>query len=552
MDEALVGLGELLAAVRGRRRFVRVEGGRFAELEERLRRWVEELDAVAVERDGLLSVGPVGAALFRSFDGRLEGEAWTRLAERIARARDVVLDDEVARGLRSYQRAGVLWMAQLSAQGLGGCLADDMGLGKTLQALALLRQRAGRGPALVVAPTSVLHQWLEEAARHAPQLRMRLHHGSARQPLGEVLADADVLLTSYGVVVQDREQLSAVRFATLVLDEAQGIKNPRSRRAGAVRGLDAEVAVALTGTPIENHLGELWSLFSVIEPSLLGSWTEFRRRFATPIERGSDEATRALLGRVIAPFVLRRTKSEVLPELPPRTTTTVLVERSDEERAVYEAARAAAIEAVGDAGERLEILAALTRLRQLACDVRLVDPVTTVASSKLRTLVALVSELRDAGHRVLIFSQFVRLLELAERELTGVSVRCTMLTGATPAAERSELGGQLEAGAADALLISLKAGGVGLNLTAASYVIHLDPWWNPAVEDQASDRAHRIGQTQPVTVVRLVSRGTIEEAVLTVHEDKRALYDAVLEGADAASRLSVEELASLLAHPSGR
>ncbi len=377
---------------------------------------------------------------------------------------------------------------------------------------------------------------------------MRLYRGAGRASLLASVGPGDLLVTSYALAVRDAEALGEVRFGTLVLDEAQAIKNALTRRARAVRGLDAELRVALTGTPVENHLGELWSLMRVLTPGLLGSWEHFRDRFATPIERGRDPDRRAALSRLLRPFLLRRTKAEVAPELPPRTEIERFVDLSPAERRLYDEARRAAIEALATGGgdARFAIFAALTRLRRLACHPRLHDDTSTVPSSKLAALLETVSELREEGHRALVFSQFTSHLALVREAFDREGITYTYLDGATPSEERTRRIDAFQAGGTDVFLISLKAGGTGLNLTAADYVIHLDPWWNPAVEDQATDRAHRIGQTKAVTVIRLVARGTIEEAVLALHQDKRALAASVFDEEGGAARLSAAELAALI------
>ncbi|MBA3501843.1 MAG: DEAD/DEAH box helicase, partial [Deltaproteobacteria bacterium] len=456
--------------------------------------------------------------------------------------------------LRDYQIEGHAWLSRLAAWGTGACLADDMGLGKTVQTIALLLDRAKLGPTLVLAPTSVCFNWIDELARFAPSLRPVIYRDQAdRAACLAALGKRDVLIASYGLLVRDAAQLAGKKFATLVVDEAQALKNATTRRAKAARALDADFRVALSGTPLENHLGELWSLFAIVFPGLLGSWEQFRERYASPIERMNDPDAHAALARVIRPFLLRRTKAEVARELPPRTEIAMPIALSEQELALYEDARLAAVAQVSkqsglrDEQRRFQILAALTRLRLLASHPRLYDPTSQVPSSKLARLVELVEELRDGGHRALVFSQFTSHLALVREELTRAGFTSLYLDGSTPAASRKTIVDAFQRGEGELFLISLKAGGTGLNLTGADYVIHLDPWWNPAVEDQASDRAHRIGQTKPVTVYRLIARGTIEEAILAMHADKRALVASILEGTGAAARLSTRDLIALLA-----
>ncbi len=365
-----------------------------------------------------------------------------------------------------------------------------------------------------------------------------------------------MVVTTYGTLVRDAERLSEEHFATLVLDEAQAVKNPATRRARAARDLPCDVRFALSGTPIENHLGELWSVFRVVAPHVLGSWEHFRERFAVPIERDGNVERRDLLAGTIRPFVLRRTKRQVAPELPPRTEVTHEVSLSRAGRALYEKVRKDAVDRLvarrgSNDADRFAFLAALTKLRLLACDPGMVSDAFRGPSAKITALVELVREMREGGHQALVFSQFVKLLSRAGEALQRDGVQLLVLDGSTPEAVRRRRVDAFQRGEADVFLISLKAGGTGLDLTAADYVIHLDPWWNPAVEDQASDRAHRIGQTRPVTIYRLVARDTIEERVLALHADKRALADGVLSGTDQAVRLSTADLAELLRAPDG-
>ena len=360
-----------------------------------------------------------------------------------------------------------------------------------------------------------------------------------------------MLLTSYDLLLRDRERLEGVAFATQIVDEAQLVKSARTARWKAVASMSAELRVALTGTPVENRLGDLWSLFQLIAPGLLGGWARFRARFAVPIERYADEDRAAALRALVSPFILRRTKRDVAPELPSRTEVVHRVELSQAEQDLYEAAarearRALAKRRKDDNGRTAQVLAELTRLRQLACHPRLVLDDARLESSKLHALVRLTGDILPRGHRALVFSQFTRHLALVRDALTAAGATCLYLDGSTPAAERARLVERFQAGEAQVFLISLKAGGTGLNLTAADYVVHMDPWWNPAAEDQASDRAHRIGQDKPTTIVRLVAEGTIEEKVLALHGDKRRLAESILAGAHTSSPLDAAALEELL------
>ena len=471
---------------------------------------------------------------------------------RAAEAWEPTLPEGFDAVLRDYQRVGFVWMARLARWAPGACLADDMGLGKTVQTLALLAHRAPLGPALVVAPTSVGFGWLREAARFAPNLRVRAWRGADRVRAGLAdLGPGDVLVTSWDLLSRDadpKDGLASVPFATFVMDEAQAIKNADTARAKAAATIQAGFRLALSGTPVENRVSELWALFRVIAPGLLGSWPRFRARFGVAIERDGDDQRRRALSQLIRPFLLRRLKRDVAKELPPRTDIVLEVELSAEEQRLYDAARVVIAQelAATDRPQHIQVLAAISHLRQLACHPRLLDPTSTLGSAKLVRLRELVAELRAEGHRVLVFSQFTRQLALVREALTEDGVRLRYLDGSTPEATRRAEVDAFQAGDGDVFLLSLKAGGTGITLTAATYVIHLDPWWNPAVEDQASDRAHRIGQRQPVTVYRLVSRGTIEEKILALHAEKRALVEGLLEGVGQGGALSVEELMALL------
>jgi SNF2 family DNA or RNA helicase len=433
---------------------------------------------------------------------------------------------------------------------LGGVLADDMGLGKTLQVLALLLDTHAEPhgpPSLVVAPTSVVHNWVSEAARFAPELRVHLHHGGGRgdalPPEGEV----DVVVTSYALLRFDDEIFGKTPFRYVVLDEAQAIKNPSSQIAQACHALQADHRLAVTGTPLENNLVELWSLFQFLMPGFFGGRTAFNARFTTPVQKYRDEeAMSALRGR-IRPFVLRRRKDEVARELPPRTEQVLYCELDPTQRRLYESVKDTyraqvfgAVETLGLERATIQVLEALTRLRQACCDPRLLpfDEARSVATSAKRTLLTdTLDEILAEGHRTLIFSQWPSLLKLVSDDLKGAGVEYLYLDGSTR--DRKSLVERWNApDGPPVFLISLKAGGTGLNLTGADHVIHLDPWWNPAVEAQATDRAHRIGQTRPVMVYKLVARETVEDKILELQARKKALFDAAVD----ADRMLVDTL----------
>ncbi len=555
VDGQHVELVALLDAARAGRRFVRLEGGAILALADELVGALDRVEAQLGRQGKALSAG------LSSVDALAELEALGAHVDADRAYRGVIAKLERARGyepalpeglvatLRPYQLEGFRWLARLAEMGAGGCLADEMGLGKTVQTIALLLHRATLGPALVVAPTSVVENWQAELARFAPSLRVHVLRGKGRAERWRSLGPGDVAVTSYDILTRDEEALSACSFSTLVLDEAHAVKNALAKRTVLVHKLGADFRLALTGTPLENHLGELWSLYRAVFPELLGGWDSFRDRFADRIERDRDASARQRLARLVRPFLLRRTKAEVLAELPPRIELIRRVELGIEERGLYEAARLKALadlQASSSRDKRFEALAGLLRLRQLACHPKLAFPESTIGSSKLASLLELCAELREGRHRALVFSQFTSHLALVRPELERHGYRLEQLDGSTPAEKRGELVARFQRGELDLFLVSLKAGGTGLNLTAADTVIHLDPWWNPAAEDQASDRAHRIGQTKTVTVLRLIAGGTIEERVLALHEEKRELAASILEGSEAAARLSVSELVDLL------
>ncbi len=555
LDERRVLSFRELIAARAGPRFIKLDERRFVALSERLRLRLDALqDLGAVQAGGLrvtAAMLPVLAELTDDLDGAsFDASSRARLA-RLGELENA--KPRRPRGfhaqLRDYQVDGYAWMWRLAEAGLGACLADDMGLGKTIQALALLSQRASKGPALVVCPTSVVHNWIAEIARFASNLRsVRIDGASDRATALERLGRRDVLVCSYGVLVSQAQSLAPIEFATAVFDEAHALKNERTKRARAASNIRAGFRLGLTGTPVENHVDELWSLYRVLVPGLLGTKSGFDKRFAKPIARGDRERS-ASLRTLLRPFILRRTKGQVLAELPPRTEVTLRIQPTPAERAYYEALRRRAVDLVehGDrAKKRFRILAQITRLRQAAVDPRLLDEAAAPSGAKIDALVEHVIALRAQGHRALVFTQFLGSMALLRERFAATSVEYLELDGSTPATERARRVDAFQAGDGDVFVLSLRAGGVGMNLTGADYVLHLDPWWNPAVEDQASDRAHRIGQTRPVTVYRLVTAGTIEEKILALHETKRDLADDILAGLEGTEALDLDELMQLL------
>ena len=531
-------------------RFVRLGDNEFVALTQELRDRLSRLQAIT--NDGRISkiagfhLDEVGDGMVLTADKK-----WREFTSRLEQARDFepVLPTTLAAELRDYQIDGYRWLARLAAWGAGACLADDMGLGKTLQSLALMLSRAPGGPGLVIAPTSVCMNWLDEIDRFAPTLNPILFGIGDRAQMLDDLAPFDVVICSYGLLASESTMLTDIDWCTIVADEAQAFKNANTLRSKSVMKLSGDCRIITTGTPIENHLGEFWNLFQFINPGLLGSLRHFNENFARPIENGDDQA-RQNLKQMISPFVLRRLKRDVLAELPPRTDITLSVILSKEEIALYEALRQEAVSSVlaegADNRRRMIVLAHITRLRQMACHPALVMPDAGIGSSKLEAFAKLVSELLENRHKVLVFSQFVTHLTLIREYLDGQGIDYQYLDGSTRPAARKRAVTAFQAGDGDLFLISLKAGGLGLNLTAANYVIHLDPWWNPAAEDQASDRAHRIGQQRPVTVYRLVAEDTIEQKIVELHQHKRELADSLLDGTDIGARMSLDEIVALL------
>lgn len=444
--------------------------------------------------------------------------------------------------LRDYQQQGLSWLSFLRDYGLGGILADDMGLGKTLQTLSLLLALKQRGeltePALIVCPTSLLGNWLAEAAKFTPQLRVQLIHGNKRQPLFNTLADYDVLVTTYPLVVRDHKYYQQQPLSSIILDEAQHIKNAGSQAAKAVRLLKAPFKLALSGTPLENHLGELKSIFDFVLPGLLGNEAHFNQVYRKPIEKHGDaERSNALKAR-IAPFILRRTKAQVAAELPEKTEIVQLLELESDQRNLYESIRLVMETKVrelfvqkGVAASQIQFLDALLKLRQACCDARLV-PVeharSVQSNAKLQWLRDTLPEMLEEGRNILLFSQFASMLALIEDELTALGISYSKLTGQTK--NRQQQIDAFQHGDTRVFLISLKAGGTGLNLTAADTVIHYDPWWNPAAEAQATDRAHRIGQQRNVFVYKLIASNTVEQKVQLLQQHKQQLADQLFAG----------------------
>ncbi len=559
---------DILASYRLKRRYHRLKDGTFVTLGE------QQLGALAdfVESTGLKKTDgdsvelPLSRAMY--VDALAKEDEGLRL-ERSHRFKEIVrdiknpvdVDIEVPaclKGvLRDYQVTGFCWLSALAGYGLGGILADDMGLGKTLQVIAFLlaHRKAAEPPALVVTPTSLMYNWLDEIEHFAPQLRTAIIAGTKKEREAILAADGsyDVVVTTYNMLKRDIALYEKQHFAYCFLDEAQHIKNPSTQNAKAVKKLKTGGYFALTGTPIENTLTELWSIFDFLMPGYLFNHKQFKQRFEVPIVRGKDSHAMKNLNRHVAPFILRRLKKDVLKELPDKVESRMVNEMTPKQAKVYAAyfvqaqkEFAAELKAHGFGESRIKILALLTRLRQIACDPSLFLEDYDGGSGKLDMLEEVVGEAVEAGHRLLIFSQFTSMLRRIAGRLDQQDLDYEYLDGHTPALERIRLVKAFNAGSQPVFLISLKAGGTGLNLTGADMVIHYDPWWNPAVEDQATDRAYRIGQKNNVQVLKFITKNTIEEQIYKLQQRKKALIDQMIQpGENFLTQLSEAEIREL-------
>lgn len=561
VDEVTVlSIKELLDITRtSSSRFVAMGNGDYLALSSELRRKLNELASIAVTTHNSVRIhqfaAPLADELLAQAGSIVSDKAWQSFRQKwvVANELSPEVPSTLQTTLRPYQEDGFRWMVQLAAWGAGACLADDMGLGKTIQAIAILLHRASEGPALVVCPASLIPNWASELTRFAPSLQVVLLNGGNRAKILRDAAAFDVVITTYGMLQSEENIFARVKWATIVLDEAHTIKNYQTKTSKAVMALQGGFKLILTGTPIQNHLGEIWNLFHFINPGLLGTIQHFNKQFTDPLRRYPDSTVKQHLKKLIAPFILRRTKTVVADELPAKTEIVKLVALSPDEAAFYEAMRRKALEVIQapDADQiyhqkHVKTLAEIGKLRMAACHPQLIDAGTDIASSKETVFLEIVEELIANNHRALVFSQFVRHLSLVKAALDRLGVTYLYLDGATPIARRDALVKQFQAGKADLFLISLKAGGLGLNLTAADYVIHLDPWWNPAIEEQAADRAYRLGQTRPVTIYRLIAKHTIEEKIIALHHTKRDMADHLLEGTDQSAKLSTQELMELI------
>ena len=567
-DNEVMELQQLLGLLdRTPGRFIPLGDGQFLALTKEFRQRLDELRLVSTKHGKKLGMHPLAALTMGDWIddvGSVETDKhWQAHIKKLRQVEKLEpeLPSTLQAELRDYQLDGFRWLARLSHWGVGACLADDMGLGKTLQSLAVILTRAPGGATLVIAPTSVCMNWLSEAEKFAPTLNPIQFGNGDRQKVLDGLQPLDLVVCSYGLLQQEdvAEMLAKIEWQTIVLDEAQSIKNFATKRSQAAMNLQAGFKIIATGTPIENHLGELWNLFRFINPGLLGSLDDFNLRFANAIERSGDapadklrqKNARLQLKKLIQPFILRRLKRDVLSELPSRTEITLQVELSKAEMLFYEALRQKAIAKLTDTDappgqKHLQVLAEIMKLRRACCNPQLVTSDISIPSAKLQLFGEVLTELLENKHKALVFSQFVDHLHILREYLESKKIPYQYLDGSTSARDRKQRVDAFQAGAGDVFLISLKAGGTGLNLTAADYVIHMDPWWNPAVEDQASDRTHRIGQKRPVTIYRLVAQHTIEEKIVDLHKHKRDLADSLLEGTEMSGKVSTTELLRLI------
>jgi superfamily II DNA or RNA helicase len=545
---------ELLQLAEAKRPVVRLRGQWVRADPDRLRRLAERTpisagDVLSAALSGTVTVG--GEAIEAEVDAPLR-----HLAERL-RSIDTVhahpAPSELQATLRPYQERGLAWLHEMASLGLGGVLADDMGLGKTIQLLALHLLRRGSGPTLIVCPASLLGNWQREAAHFCPDIPVRRYHGADRSLAG--LADDELVVATYGIVRRDAEVLAEQPWDLLVADEAQAVKNPLSRTARQIRTIGANARFALTGTPVENRLADLWALLDFTTPGLLGKLDAFQQHVATPIERERDEEATARLAALVRPFLLRRRKTdpEIAPDLPPKTETDRFVGLTTEQATLYKAVVTELLDDVAEAeginrrGLVLKLLTALKQICNHPAQYLDQDGPITGRSGKLEAVTELVETIASEGDSVLVFTQYVRMGHLLTRHLTSLDLDVQFLHGGTPVNGREAMVDRFQAGGPMVFVISLQAGGTGLNLTRATHVIHYDRWWNPAVEDQASDRAWRIGQDRPVQVHRMICEGTLEERIATLLEAKRGLAESVVGGGESwVSELSDDELADLV------
>ena len=556
-NEKMMSLYQLLQQMHqsDKSKYVKIGDNEYIKLSNDLKRILQQIDTATTENRSHLLMVPAAIGLMDEVVNHSDihvkrNAAVDALIQKMKDAEKLhpQVPKTLNAQLRNYQEVGFEWMSKLTAWGAGACLADDMGLGKTLQTITLLLEQAQSGPSLIVVPASLVPNWRKELSRFAPTLNVFVLNDEVnREQAIEQISRNEVLVTTYALLTIHQQQLSQKSWNVVVLDEAHTIKNPNTKMSKAAMTLKAERKVILTGTPIQNHLSELWNLFQFINPGLLGNAEQFKKKYIIPIEENKNKERQGQLKKLISPFLLRRTKGEVIEELPEKNDINLPVELSDNELAMYELHRKKAEElALAEEGVKLSTLSEITKLRQMACSISLVDKTWKKTSSKLSTFIALAESLNDSGGRALVFSQFTSFLAEVRQVMDKIKLPYLYLDGATPIKKREEIVDEFQKGNYPFFLISLKAGGLGLNLTAANYVIHLDPWWNPAIEQQATDRAYRIGQRNDVTVYHLIAQHTIEEKIIRLHKTKRDLADSLLEGGDMVRTLTQEEILDLL------
>ena len=556
-DDQTLSLHEIMERMdqTGNNRFIALGNDEYLSLSDELRKAINAIRSMSVkESKGGLRISEFSVPFLHAIENEgisVEADSsYKSLLKRIndAEKNTVKTPASLQASLREYQEDGFRWMVRLCAWGSGACLADDMGLGKTVQSIAMLLHEASGGPSLIVAPASVIQNWQQELLRFAPSLQVAvLNTEGNREEVIRNAADFDIVITTYGLLVTEEDELAKKLWRCIVLDEAHTIKNKETKMSKSAMNLQGNFRLLLTGTPVQNHLSEIWNLFQFMNPGMLGSFEHFNKNFITPIEVNHNEEKRKELKQLIAPFLLRRTKNEVLNELPGKTEIIIPVELNAKEELVYEMTRKKAEEGLLQSeANTVQTLAEITRLRQAASHISLVDKKYKARSSKLEAFFDLYNVMIENNHRALVFSQFTSHLALLKEELDKKGIEYLYLDGSTPTAERGKLVKKFQTGNQPLFLISLKAGGLGLNLTAADFVVHMDPWWNPAIEDQASDRAYRIGQKRPVTVYRLISTNTIEEKIIELHRTKKDLADSLLDGTNKSHKLSREDLLNLL------
>lgn len=583
IDGEILELKELLDQLRAHKRYIELPSSNWAfitaELENKLKELASIISSEGNEDSENDAVDLASALILNELAKENEffhlSSKNKKLKEIISKlestkTEDLAVPSSIKATLRDYQISGFEWLVKNYHTGLGCVLADDMGLGKTLQTICLMTKFKNQGPSLIIVPTSLIGNWTSEIAKFSPELNVISYNSDGRSETLKNLGNCDVVIASYGLSVNERHYLESQHWNLLVLDEAQSVKNFQTQTAKEISKIPATFKLALSGTPIENNLSELWSIFRTVSPGLLGSFSRFRKRFVLPIEKGGSVSQKETLQKLVSPFILRRLKKDILEELPEKFEKTILIELSEKERKFYEAARLEAKERLekkkskisGDLEEkglsqkeidkqvssstRFDVLGTLMTLRQIAINPSLIDPEWQEDSSKNKFLLNQLIDLAGKGNKSLIFSQFTRQLKTVKNKSDDLGLKTLYLDGSTTQSERTRLVKEFQTGNYDCFFISLKAGGTGLNLTKADHVFHIDPWWNPATENQASDRAYRMGQKNNVNVIRLISKDTVEEKIVKLHEKKRSLSDSILKETDSPKDFNIDEYFNLI------